>query len=98
MQGNADRGEGDLAELTDGVHLAGGADVVAGLILLKDAPHHFGVFGGVTPIALRVEVAEDEVVLKALADAAGGAGDLAGDEGLATAGGLVIEEDAVGGM
>jgi hypothetical protein len=90
--------KGVLAELADGVHLAGGADVIVGGVLLKDAPHHLGVFGGVTPVTLGVEIAEDEVLLGALGDASGGTGDLAGHEGLAPAGGLVIEKDAVRGM
>ena len=39
--------------------------------------------------------AEEEAALEACLDAGGGHGDLSGDEGLAAARGLVIEEDAV---
>jgi hypothetical protein len=60
--------------------------------------HGADVVLGVAPVALGVEVAEVEGVLQALLDAGGGAGDLAGDEGLAAAFALVVEEDAVAGV
>ncbi len=50
------------------------------------------------PVALGVEVAEEERLLQADLDAREAAGDLAGDEGLAAQGRLVIEEDAVAGV
>src|SRR5690606_39495837 len=40
----------------------------------------------------------DEFLLQAEFDASGGAGDLAGDEGFAAAGRLVIEENAAAGV
>jgi hypothetical protein len=59
--------------------------------------HGVDVVLGVAPVALGVQVAEVERVLQAELDARGGAGDLAGDEGLAAALALVVEEDAVAG-
>ena len=56
------------------------------------------VVAGVAPVALRVEVAQVEVVLQAQGDARHGAGDLARHEGLAADRALVVEEDAVGGV
>src|SRR5277367_898475 len=91
-------GEGGLAELADGVGLIGGEDEVVGFVVLEDAPHALDVLLGVAPVALGVEVAEEEVLLEAALDAGDGASDLAGDEGLAAAGALVVEEDAVAGM
>ena len=76
--------------------LSGGEDVVIGLILLKHAPHTLDVVAGMAPIALGIDVAEVETLVNALVDTSDGGGNLAGDEGLATAGTLVVEEDTVG--
>ncbi len=78
--------------------LAGGDDVVLRLLLLEHEPLHLDVVAGVAPVALGVEVAEVEILLQADLDAGEAAGDLAGDEGLAAQGRLVIEEDAVAGV
>ena len=78
--------------------MAGGDDVVARRGLLQHAPHDFDVVPGMAPIAPCVEVAEEEAILQPDLDAAERAGDLAGDEGLAAAGRLVVEEDAIGGV
>ena len=90
--------EGLLDELFDRVRLVGGDHVVVGLVLLEHDPHHLDVFFGVTPVAAGIEVAHVEAVLEAEFDASGGASDLAGDEGLAAARALVVEENAVGGV
>ena len=58
-------------------------------------PHGLDVVRGMSPVALRVEVAEVELLLQPVLDAADGARDLARDERLAAALGLVVEEDAV---
>ena len=50
------------------------------------------------PVALRIEVAEPEAILLADRDRGNGAGDLAGDEGLAATRALMVEEDAVRGV
>ena len=94
---DADMMEGQGAELADGVVLARSDDEVLRLLLLQDEPHALHVVLGVAPVAEGVEVAEVELVLVPLLDAGGGEGDLAGDEGLAAAFALVVEEDAVGG-
>ncbi len=52
----------------------------------------------VTPVAQRVDIAHVETVLQPLRDICESAGDLAGDEGLAAARALVVEEDAVAGI
>ena len=96
LDGDAGLLEGELTELTDGVTLAGGEHVVVGLVLLEDAPHALHVVAGVAPVADGVEVAEVEAVIYAHLDADDGARDLPGDEGVAAARGLVVEEDAVG--
>src|SRR5690606_11625107 len=57
--------------------------------------HRLDVVACEAPVALGVEVAEVELVLEAQLDARGGPRDLAGHEGLAAAGALVVEEDAV---
>ena len=64
----ADEAEGDLAQLADGVHLAGGDDVVVRLRLLEHPPHRLDVLRRVAPVALGVEVAQVEVLLLALED------------------------------
>ena len=75
--------------------LAGGDDEVLGLLLLQDEPHALHIVAGIAPVAKAVEVTQVELVLEALGNAGGSKGDLAGDEGLATALALVVEEDAV---
>ena len=93
-----EEGGAALDELTDGELLAGGDDVVPGGFLLEHEVLHLDVVAGVAPVALGVEVAEEELGLEAGLDAGEAAGDLAGDEGLAAQGGLVVEEDAVAGV
>jgi len=77
------------------VGLARADDVVLGLGLLQHAPHRVHEVLGVAPVALGLEVAEVELVLQAVLDAAYGAGDLARDKGLAAALALVVEQDAI---
>lgn len=91
---NADAAEGQQAELAHGVLLAGGNHIVVGLGLLQDEPHALYIVLGIAPVAERGEVAQIELLLLALCDAGGGEGNLAGHECLATALGLVVEEDA----
>ena len=68
----------------------------AGLVL-QDPPHALDIVAGMAPVAPGVEVAEPQPVLQAELDRRHRAGDLAGDEGLAAARALVVEQDAVGG-
>ena len=96
-QVDADMMESQRAELTHGVVLARGDDEILGLLLLEDEPHALHVVLGIAPVAEGVEVTEVELVLIALLDACRRQGDLAGDEGLAAAFALVVEEDSVDG-
>ena len=98
LDGSANNGEGTLDELANGVGLSGGQDVVIGLLLLKHAPHTLNVVAGMAPITLGVDVSEVEALVNSLVDAGDGGGNLAGDEGTATAGTLVVKEDAVGNV
>ena len=93
----ASRG-GHADELADGDLLAGGDDEIVGGFLLEHHPLHADVVLGVAPVAERVHVAEEQAGFEALGDVGDAAGDLAGDEGLAAARGLVVEEDAVAGI
>ena len=58
-----------VEELAHRVRLAGGDHVVVGLVGLEHPPHRVDVVGGVAPVALGVEVAEEELVLQAGLDA-----------------------------
>jgi GDPmannose 4,6-dehydratase len=95
---DADVGEREVEEVADGVGLAGGDDVVVGLVLLQHAPHRLDVVAGVAPVAARVDVAERQLVLQAVVDARHGPTDLARDELLAASRRLVVEEDARAGV
>src|SRR5258706_134377 len=85
----------ELHEIAHAVLLAGGDHEVLGLLLLQHQPLHLDVILGVAPVALRIEVAQEERVLQPQLDARERARDLARDEGLAAHRALVVEEDAV---
>src|SRR5712692_4607779 len=85
-------------EVAHAVLLAGGDDEVLGLLLLQDQPHHLDEVARMAPVALRVEVAEEEALLQPQLDARQRARDLARDEGLAAHRALVVEEDPVAGV
>ena len=80
------------------MRLAGRKHVVVGLRLLQDQPHAFDVVARVPPVALRVEIADVQVLLPPELDRRHRAGDLARDEGLAARRPFVVEEDAVAGV
>ena len=94
LQLNTSVTEGELGELAHGVLHTGGDDKVLGTVVLQYEPHALHIVLGIAPVAEGVKVAQVEALLQALADAGGGEGDLAGDEGLATTLALVVEEDA----
>ena len=54
--------EGDVKDVLYGVLDASGDDVVAGLLLLEHEPHGFDVVLGVAPVALSLDITEDEFV------------------------------------
>ena len=56
--------EGDFEKLFDGMGLVGGQHVIIRLVGLQHAPHTFDVFGGVTPVALGVHIAQIEFFLE----------------------------------
>src|SRR5689334_15350541 len=88
-------GEGAFGELAHAVRLAGGDDIIVGLGLLQHEPHRLDIVPGEAPVALRLEIAEVELLLQPFLDAADGARHLARDEGLAAPRALVVEENAV---
>ena len=62
--------KGDFDELADTVQLAGRDDVVVRLVLLHHQPHRLDIVARVSPVALRIEIAEHELLLAAGAIAA----------------------------
>ena len=72
-------------------------DEVLGGVVLQHEPHALDIVTGVAPVAQGAEVPEVELVLLTSGDTSSGEGDLAGDEGFATALTLVVEEDTVDG-
>ena len=64
-QRHADLGEGRFGELADRMGLAGGQDIIVALRLLQHQPHAAGVFARMAPVALGVEIAEVQPILKA---------------------------------
>ena len=89
---------GGVDEVPDRVLDAGGDDEVLGLLLLQHQPLHLDVVLGVAPVALGVHVAEEQTFLQPELDPRERTGDLAGDEGFAADGALVVEQDAVAGI
>ena len=80
------------------MRLSGGDHVVVGLVLLQHPPHRLDVVAGEAPVAAGLEVAQREALLQAERDPGDGPGHLAGDELVAAARALVVEQDAGGGV
>ncbi len=91
-------GGGPFDELAHAVLHASGDDKVLGLVLLQHHPLHAHVVFGVAPVTQGVDVAHVKAVFQPLADVGQSSGDLAGDEGFATAWAFVVEQDAVAGV
>ena len=89
--------EGQLAELPHAMLLAGGNDKILRLVVLQDQPHALDIILGVAPVPQAGQVAQIQLVLLALGNAGRRQRDLAGDEGLAPALGLVVEQNAGAG-
>ena len=87
--------ERHVAELADRMRLTGRDHVVVRIFLLEHQPHRLDVLLGVPPVALRVEVAQEEVLLCAGQDRHDAARDLPRDERAPAPGRLVVEEDPV---
>ena len=90
-EGDAVGGKSLLGEIADGVLDAGGDNEILGFVLLHDQPHALDVVLGIAPVTEGVHIAQFQVILQALGDAAGGQGNLTGDEVLASALRLVVE-------
>src|SRR5882724_6737772 len=86
-----------IEELANGMRLAGRDYKVVRLDSLQHEPHRLDVITGVSPVALRVEVSKEQLLLQTFLDARRGPGDLAGDKCLAAAWALVVKQDAVHG-
>ena len=86
-----------MRELADGMGFAGSEHEVVGDLVLENAPHALDIVAGMAPVAPGVEIADPQALLQAELDRGHGTADLAGDEGLAAEGALVVEQDAVGG-
>src|SRR5262249_34062276 len=91
-----DLAEGELEELTYRVGLASPDHEVIRHVVLEHPPHRLDIVGCVAPVAFGVDVSQEKFFLKAVLDAAHGAGDFSGHEGFAASLALMIEEDAVG--
>ena len=97
-QRDPELGRGPPDEVAHRVLLPRGDDEVFGLLLLQHHPLHADIVPGVAPIAHRVEVAHVQALLQSLRDVGQATRDLAGDEGLAAARALVVEQDPVAGV
>src|SRR5436190_13944643 len=90
--------EGDVEKFANTMGLARGYHVVISLVLLEHQPHRFDEFFGVTPVTFRIKVAEIQFFLEPGLDMRDSTGDLASDEGFATARRFMIEKNAVAGV
>ena len=86
--------EGGVHQVLHGVGDAGGNHVVVGDVLLQHQPHRADVVAGKPPVALRVEVAERQMIGLPQLDLRHAVGHLAGDELEPAPRRLVIEEDS----
>ena len=66
----ADLGEGQLDEVAHRMRLAGRQHVIVGLVLLQHPPHALDIVAGMAPVALGIEIAEIELLLRAELDRA----------------------------
>ena len=73
------------------MRFAGGNDVIVGGLRLPHHPHGFDVVAGETPIALGVEIPQEQILLDTQLDAGCRFRDLARHEHLATPGRFMVE-------
>ena len=71
---------------------------IVSVVLLQHQPLHLDVIPGVAPVPQSAQIAEVNAVLQPERYASEGAGDLAGNEGLAAHRAFVVEQDAVAGV
>ena len=74
---------------------AGSNDEVVRFLLLHDQPHALDIILSVAPVTQRIHVAQLQMILQALGNAAGSQRDLAGHEVLTAALRLMVEQNAV---
>ena len=94
----ADNRKGLFNQFPHRMGFTGRQHIIIGEGLLEHAPHALDIIPRMAPVALRIQIADIELVLKTQFDPRNPARDLAGDEGLAPDRALVIEEDTVRGM
>src|SRR5262249_29262441 len=82
-------------KLADGMSFIRGEDEVIALIVLEDAPHAFDILRRVTPIALRVEIAQEKFVLKPMLNRRDRTTDFASDKRFTAPRTLVVKQNAV---
>src|ERR1700737_1771903 len=74
---------------------AGGDHEVVWLVMLQHQPHSANIVGGVAPIAMRFEIAQVELGLKAELNACEGARDLSSDKRLTAPRRFVVEQNPI---
>ena len=87
----------DVHEVFDGVELAGGEDIVLWFRLVHHKAEALHVVFGVSPVALRLDVAKRKRLTGSSSDADNGLYNLFGDELVATELAFVVEENSCGG-
>ena len=87
----------DVHEVFDGVELAGGEDVVVRICVVHHKTEALHVVFGVSPVALRLDVAKRKWLAGSGSDAYDGLYDFLGDELVAAEFAFVVEEDGGGG-
>src|SRR5580704_8157987 len=90
-------GESQFDEFAHRAGLSRRQHEILGLVGLQDHVHALDIVPGMAPIALGREIAEIERIFQPGLDPGDGAGDLAGDKGLAADRAFMIEQDAVAG-
>src|SRR5258708_6571839 len=90
-------GTDTLCEVPHSVRLPGCKHEVVRVVALKHPPGGLDIVAGKTPIALGVEVAQLDVILKTVTDAGKAVADLAGDKTQPAPWRFMIEHDAAAG-
>src|SRR5689334_8398108 len=89
--------ESGFNQFAHSVRLAGCQHEVVAFAELHNSPHPFNVLRCVSPIALGVEIAEEQFVLSAMLDGSHCARNFATDESFTAPRTFMIEHDAVAG-
>ena len=58
--------EGDFEKLADGVGLVRREDEIVAFVVLQNPPHPLDIFRRVAPVAFRIEIAEEKLLLEAV--------------------------------